>query len=353
MLVVGGIGIAAAAAREAALSADATVGRPERRNGMFAAAIAVVVFVVALRGGKSWWNTEEDQFRRHLRQGAWPDLVADVRVDGAERILRLEVGREFFKHNKNSPLIPDHGKLMHLFLVRDGGRDGFAHLHPVRKDGYTFEVAVPPLPEGRYAIFCDLTFEGGVCSTATNSIVLPAAPSARESAKAAVERDPDDSWAERTVATGTPVFRLPDGEQVVWKSQTPPRVKQDASLRFAVTDRSGQPLALEPYMGMLCHAAVLRSDGSVFAHLHPAGNFSMAAQSFFETKLLKEAGTAAEPAPVAGAVDHSMHHGHEAAVVSSVYLPYEFPEPGDYRVWVQFKNAGRILTAVFDARVER
>jgi hypothetical protein len=37
--------------------------------------------------------------------------------------------------------------------------------------------------------------------------------------------------------------------------------------------------------------------------------------------------------------------------VSSVYLPYEFPEPGEYRIWVQLKTRGRVLTAAFDAQV--
>src|SRR6185295_13556926 len=110
----------------------------------------------------------------------WPDLTTDVRAVGGERILRLEVGKKFFQSNNKSSLIPDHGKLMHLFLIREGSRDAFAHLHPIRKSGYTFEVAVPPLPEGRYSIFCDVTFDGGVSSTATNSILLPAAPVATE-----------------------------------------------------------------------------------------------------------------------------------------------------------------------------
>jgi hypothetical protein len=32
-------------------------------------------------------------------------------------------------------------------------------------------------------------------------------------------------------------------------------------------------------------------------------------------------------------------------------LPYQFPAPGNYRIWVQFKNGDRVLTAVFDAQV--
>jgi hypothetical protein len=104
-------------------------------------------------------------------------------------------------------------------------------------------------------------------------------------------------------------------------------------------------------MGMLCHAAVLRSDGSIFAHLHPAGNFSMAAQSFFETKLANETKSEFGNSSTKGPQDHMMHHHHSASAISSVYLPYEFPEPGNYRIWVQFKTNGRILTAVFDATV--
>src|SRR5207245_5067303 len=131
-------------------------------------------------GGKSWWESEENAFRRHLRQGPWPDLAVNVQSEGGERILQIEVGKEFFRHNQRAPLIPDHGKLMHLFLVREGSRDSFAHLHPIHRKDYEFELALPPLPEGRYDIFCDLTFEGGMSSTATNSIVLPAFYSAVE-----------------------------------------------------------------------------------------------------------------------------------------------------------------------------
>jgi hypothetical protein len=358
-LVVGGIGIAAAAGREAALLPGAVPGKSERRKGGWAAASATVVIVLAVAGGNYWWKKDEEGFRNHLREGAWPDLAAEVRVEGGERILRLELGKKLFQAKYQPALIPDHGKLMHVFLVREGSHDAFAHLHPIRKERYIFEVVVPPLPEGRYLIFCDLTFEGGESSTATTSILLPLVRVAGEPATSVLERDPDDSWAIQAgeivpaAASVAPVYHLPSGEQVVWKSQKPLRVKQDASLRFAVMDSTGEAIAAEPYMGMLCHAAVLRRDGTVFAHLHPAGNFSMAAQSFFEAKLARETGGGGQGVvPVRSARDHSMHHGQSGGAESSVYLPYEFPAPGEYRIWVQFKTGERILTAAFDAQVD-
>jgi hypothetical protein len=354
-LVVGGIGIAAAAGREATLSPGEVPGKAERQKSILAAASTAIIFGLALTGGNFWWNRDEDAFRGHLREGAWPDLTASVRVEGKERIVRLEVGKIRFQGNYKPALIPDHGKLMHVFLVREGSHDAFAHLHPIRKERYLFEVVVPPLPEGRYAIFCDLTFEDGASSTATASVLLPSIPVADEFAKSALERDPDDSWSNQTVpgtASATWTYHLPGGEQVVWKSGKPLRVREDASLGFAVLNSAGEPVALEPYMGMLCHAAVLRRDGSIFAHLHPVGNFSMAAQSFFESKLVNEASAGARGiVPVRSEADHGMHDGHFGGAVSSVYLPYEFPAAGEYRIWVQFKTGGRVLTAAFDASV--
>jgi hypothetical protein len=361
ILVVGAIGIAFAAAREASLAPGQIIGRREGRKGLIAAATTIVILTGALYGGWHWWKLEEGAFREHLREGAWPDLAAEVKVVEGAKVLRLTLGKEGARAYVIPPLIPDHGKLMHLFLIRQGSRDAFAHVHPVRKSGRTFEVGLPSLPEGRYTIFCDLTFEGGMSSTATATVDLPAVAGTDETnADDSSKADPDDSWATYSpdavpkADDPTPVFRLAEGTTVTWKAQKPIRVRKDASLRFEVRDASGKPLALEPYMGMLSHAAVWRSDGTIFAHLHPTGNYSMAAQSFFAAKAARE-GKVGGPGPSTGMQDHNMHHGHaghSGPVESSIYLPYEFPEAGDYRIWVQFKNAGRILTAAFDARVE-
>jgi hypothetical protein len=96
-------------------------------------------------------------------------------------------------------------------------------------------------------------------------------------------------------------------------------------------------------MGMLGHAAVRRSDGSVFAHIHPIGTISMASQIFFLTAAAKQTG---QPAPV----DHSMHEMH-AGNDGTVSFPYAFPQAGSYRIWVQTKIQGKVVTGVFDVTV--
>jgi hypothetical protein len=266
-------------------------------------------------------------------------------------------------------LLPDHGKLLHLFLIREGPANAIAHIHPVRKEGKTFQVALPPLPEGRYKVYCDLTLGStSTSSTATNSIEIPAAPAASTNALA-LEPDTDDSWAiypEQTVppsSASNAVYVFPDGKRVTWKHGAL-RAQQDASLNFEVTDAAGNPVPLEPYMGMMSHAAVMSRDGKVFAHLHPSGNFSMAAQMYFMDKMSRESGapthdSMADMPGMAGmnmaGMDHSkmghmMHHAMSGAT-SSVSLPYEFPTAGDYRIWAQFKTDGHVITAVFDANV--
>ena len=42
----------------------------------------------------------------------------------------------------------------------------------------------------------------------------------------------------------------------------------------------------------------------------------------------------------------------ETAMPAEVTFPYGFPDPGDYRLFVQIKRSGQVQTATFDAHVE-
>ena len=135
---------------------------------------------------------------------------------------------------------------------------------------------------------------------------------------------------------------MANGPTIVWERGPNHLVaNEDRTLTFAAVDPSGAPLALEPYMGMLAHVAVAHEDGSVFAHLHPAGSISMAAWQKF-------AAQSATGSPSGAAPVHPMHAVPAAGDLS---IPYAFPKPGRYHIWVQMKHDGRVMTAAFDANV--
>ena len=216
---------------------------------------------------------------------------------------------------------------MHLFLVGHGNQ-AFAHLHPVTRDSNAFESPLPPLPAGDYALFADIVFSSGFTETLTASVTLVHPGSATWA-----PNDSDDSYAVGLRAGGRQAT-LADGSTLTWlRSDSVVAVGEEADLRFRFIPPAGQPASLEPYLGMAGHAAVVRSDDSVFIHLHPLGTISLAAQAALQN----------------GA--HAMPMASPAALSDTLYFPYAFPQSGRYTVWVQLKRAGRVLTGAFPVRV--
>ncbi len=133
---------------------------------------------------------------------------------------------------------------------------------------------------------------------------------------------------------------------MVWvRNGGPLRARRAEAFRFRVEDPHGNPAGdLELYMGMPGHAAFVRTDGGVFAHVHPSGSVPMASLDAMR-QLAPEAAPPADP--------HAGHAGmHHATLSAEVSFPYGFPGPGRYRVIVQVKRAGRVETGIFDAQVE-
>ena len=126
---------------------------------------------------------------------------------------------------------------------------------------------------------------------------------------------------------------------IVWVRDDKPLAPKTLTLfTFRVEDADGQPARdLELYMGMPGHAIFVRRDRRVFAHVHPSGSAPMAAMQI------------AMPAPG----EHAGHdmNSRQSQSPSTVTFPYGFPESGDYRIFVQVKRGGRVITGVFDAAV--
>lgn len=339
-LFVGALTIVGAAAREAVLPPGEVPDAARRRTSWIARAIAVPVLALLVLGGSRWWDAEDRAYASNLYEA--PETRATAAVVAGARVLTLAITDSTW--GRFSPLMPDHGKLMHMFLVREPGMDAFAHVHPVRADSTSFRLAVPAaLPAGTYRLYADVVHESGFPQTFVTRVTLPSAPSAQAAAV-----DADDSWQVGGGAAGN-IVRLEDGSTMTWERDPGLQAGRETTLRFQVTDPAGAPAPLQPYMGMMSHAAVSRDDGSVFVHLHPAGSVSMTAQQLFAQRERGDTTRTPDGQLVVRATAHAMHAaGGEPGVVS---FPYEFPKSGRYRIWVQVKRDGRVLTGAFDADV--
>ena len=340
-LFVGALTIVGAAARESVLPPGERPGPAQRRRAWIARAVAVPVLALALLGGSRWWRAEDRAYGENLYQA--PETEATAAVVAGRRVLTLAITDSAW--GRYSPLLPDHGKLMHMFLIREPGMDAFAHVHPVRADSTTFRLPLPPLPAGRYRVYADVVHESGFPQTFVETVEVPAALPGEDGAGL----DPDDSWRVGGGAAGTAV-RLEDGSTMAFERDARLAAGRETTLRFRVTDPSGAPAALEPYMGMTSHAAVSRDDGSVFVHLHPAGSVSATAQQMFAQRERGDTARAADGTLVVRAPEGHAVHAADAEP-GAVSFPYEFPREGRYRVWVQVKRAGRVLTGAFDLDV--
>jgi hypothetical protein len=349
-LFVALVSIVGAAARESILSPGVQPDRRRIWRARLAMAVAFLVLTSGLYGGQKWWNAVDSDYRNN--KIFRPDPInASIREVGPHRVLRLE--REEQRWGRR-PLIPDHGKLMHLFLISEPGMNAFAHLHPVPSGSNSFETLLPLLPSGDYHLYADITHESGFTQTLTSKVHLAASVVSPPTTDRSLDPDPDDSWhigpdLAASLASGKPISSLSkeqtaaleDGFTMTWVEPQRILPNNELALQFRVVDANGQAAKLEPYLGMQAHAAIQRADGGVFTHLHPFGTISMASQQLFVKR-------ERDVAPDRKTLEIVCGLPPSGDVIS---FPYEFPKAGQYRIWVQVKVKGRIMTGVFDAEV--
>jgi len=326
-LSLGAVSIVAAGAREGQLEPGVAPAAAQFRSGRRAAAATAVVVAAILYLGNRWWNAEAGQYARYIYKPLQisPSLEADGRL-----LLRIQ-DPGWFAARRIDDFIPDHGHLMHLFLIRLPEMERMWHLHPVQIESGLFAHELPALPAGRYQVFADIVHKSGLGETMAAELDLPPLAGKPLTGDDSTGEAPPLSKADHS----STVARLAGGRMVWERDAGPLRTKRATWFRFRVDDNKGAPAKdLELYMGMPGHAAFVRADRSVFAHLHPSGSVPMAALGLTQPEN-----------PHAG-------HAMEAALPPVVSFPYGFPQPGDYRIFVQIKRAGRVETAAFDARVE-
>jgi hypothetical protein len=321
LLAAGLVTIAGASVREAHLT-PGTVADPAHRrrarNVMVGAAIVVGGLIFF---GFRWWNSDERDYLRHV----YRPLTMTAKVDGARMSLALS-DPGWFQFRKTDDFVPDHGHLMHLFVIRMPGMDRMWHLHPDMNGDGGFGLDLPDMPAGDYKLFADVVHANGFAETLVTDVTLP------EVHGRALSGDDADGSAP-PAGSGEPVLISPlrDGYRMVWvNSNAPLKAHAATQFVFRVEDAAGKPAGdMQLYMGMVGHAEFMSDDASVFAHVHPDGSVPMAALML--TKI-------------------PMQHMH-GEIPATVSFPYGFPKPGRYRIFVQMQRNGHPETGVFDVRV--
>jgi hypothetical protein len=316
--------IVGAAVRESVLPPNA--GAEQLRTGRARIAmIAAVAFIsLLLWKGNAWWTNVDAEFRNN-RLFRPIEIESSIRSEGNGRMLVLRANSSDKDWHEQTPLVADHGKLMHLFLIKSDDMGAFAHLHPIKIDSDRFEAPLPPLTAANYSIYAEVTHESGLARTLISNLRIDQVNSSGSTV------DSDDSWWPNDIVGTSDV-------KIRHLNPKPIRVREEVLLRFDALGPDDAPAPLEPYMGMWSHAAIRAKDGSVFTHLHPSGTISMTAQELFARR--ERGDDLKKPIDV-------MCGRPERELV----FPYSFPKPGIYRMWVQVKSGGKIVTQHFDFEV--
>ena len=358
ILLAGGLVlIAGASAREAKLPSGVRPDNEQLGRARTAMAVALMVVIGVLGLGRWWWNSSEAQYRENvykpLRMAAAlsdSGVLTLTMTDSGwlkpknEKSLRL---RPAFSVKTIDDLIPDHDHLMHLYAIRKPGLDVVYHLHPQMTGSGVFQLRLPDMEPGAYQLYADVVHANGFPETMTATVQVPAGLPGRPlsgddaSGKAA-------SW-QGASATAT-AFTLPDGYKMEWlRPDKPLQAKEATPFRFRLLDATGKPAQdMQFYMGMLGHAAFVKTDGTAFAHIHPTGSVAMASFTLAQNQL-GENSSMNMSGDMPG-MDHSAHAMTES-LPNEVAFPYGFPSPGRYRIFVQMKHGETVETGVFDADV--
>jgi hypothetical protein len=177
-----------------------------------------------------------------------------------------------------------HEEFMHLVIVRDDLRE-FAHEHPALGTDGAFALRYQFKTAGDYHLFAD------VAPKNAGSQVLMA--KLKVAGKTSIP----------AVFEPRPTTQEIDGLRIELKTQTV-AAKRTTELAFTVEPATG----LQPYLGARAHLIAIHQDAVTFVHAHPDeskrsdGNF--------------------------------------------VFLG-RFPQPGRYRIWIQFKRNDRLVTGEF------
>lgn len=360
LLMAGLVLIVGASVREAKLPADVEPSAQNRRHARFAMLASLLLVCAVVAFGHNWWNTAEASYRtkvyRPLQMSASlsnagtltlrmknPEWMNQPSRQGSQN------GAPLFTRVMDD-LVPDHDHLMHLYALRQPGLDAVYHLHPQQTRTGLFTLQLPVMEPGSYRLYADVVHANGFPETMVASVdVPPGLPGRQLSGDDAAGRA--SPW---TLKAETSRFALPDGCIMEWiRPSGPLDSKVGIPFRFRLLDARGRPATgMQFYMGMLGHAAFVKTDGTTFAHVHPNGSVAMASYMMAQSQLSpSQPQTGSASRNRAGDMAGMSMPNESASLPNEVVFPYGFPTPGHYRIFVQMKHAGTVETAAFDTLV--
>jgi hypothetical protein len=367
-LFVLAVSLLGAAVGEGVTAPGAIMPKSRKRNAFITMVITALVLGAIIYGGKTWWDNEEAQYRRYLYDPL--TLQASQVQEGGQNLLQISIDKNDWilrRRTYISQILPDHGKLMHVFMVSEPDLSIFFHLHPVRIDSLNFRAAIPPLPEGNYRVFADIVHSSGFEETITGKLEVKGGELQVQFASNTDDKvfsDEDDAWCVKKGTAGREHI-WDDGSKISMRNTGSFKTGEVEKLTFNAMEEDGNPIQLEPYLGMPGHAVIMKKEGDVYIHLHPIGTVSMAAQQAMANKIegdvtvckpwgLETANPDSVINPTALPIKTMKGDANKllANADSEITFPYEFPKAGDYRIWVQIKKKGQIHTAAFDVVVE-
>lgn len=255
--------------------------------------------------GSAFYHNESD-----VAEG----FIMSFRV-GAGIQVNKPVTLDFFANEKPSEvpvtdLEIEHEKRVHVIGLRDDLNE-FFHLHPTEVSPGLWRVTHTFAKPGTYRVWTDTKHDGAVHTFRHEAFV--------------VEGEGARSEKEVSFADNVMVGKY----QVQFSFDSPLVKEQESLLTFHISDLSGAPVSVEPYLGASMHLVVVSEDTREYVHTHPeemAGHTRAPEINFF---------------PVARAHGGIPDEIEEEAV--GIKFHASFPKAGRYRAFAQFRPQGANL----------
>lgn len=198
-----------------------------------------------------------------------------------------------------------HEKIMHFMVVRKDLQN-FQHLHPTfdSESGlFSLDILFPT--DGQYRIFADFS----PLNNQKDSVGVPTTVTIFED----IEVGNSENYIQIPLGSENRVKTF-DGYEVALTTHGALLSGVENMLMFSLS-QNGKPITdLEPYLGALGHAVILREGSLDFIHAHPMGSATM------------------------------QQNGVVSFMVS-------FPEAGKYKLFSQFQRMGKVFTTDFVVEV--